>query len=355
MRAALLIATLAACSSPASPTDDWQWNLPAKFPTPVVPADNPMTADKVELGRHLFYDTRLSATGTQACASCHAQDRAFTDGRTTPLGATGEAGIHNAMSLANVAYNSSSTWAHDVSRLEDQALLPMFGTSPVEMGNAGRDAELLASLRAEPVYGELFELAFDGEADPFTIANVTRAIASFERTIVSGDSRFDRFVDGDKTALDAAEQRGLALFESDRLGCTHCHSGFNLASAYAFEGERKIQMFNTGLYDVDGRGAYPAGDQGLVEVTGLPADMGRYRAPTLRNIALTSPYFHDGSAASLDAVIDHYAQGGAHSPLQSPFVTGFTLTGSERADLVAFLGTLTDDSLISNPDYGNPW
>jgi cytochrome c peroxidase len=114
-------------------------------------------------------------------------------------------------------------------------------------------------------------------------------------------------------------------------------------------------MFNTGLYDIDGQGAYPAGDQGLVEVTGLPTDMGRYRAPTLRNIALTAPYFHDGSATTLDAVIDHYAQGGVHSALQSPFVTGFTLTEIERADLLAFLGALTDESLATNPAFANPW
>jgi len=351
---ALLLLLVAGCGAQADDaTSDWQWQLPARFPTPVVPADNPMSADKVELGRFLFHDTRLSANGTQACASCHVQESAFTDGRATPLGSTGQPGVHNAMSLTNVAYNSSSTWAHDVANLEDQALLPMFGAAPVEMGNAGRESELLARLTAEPVYGELFPRAFGDE--PFTIANVTRAIASFERTIVSGNSRFDRFVAGDAAALAANEQRGLALFESDRLGCTHCHGGFNLASAYAFEGERRVQMFNTGLYDADGSGAYPAGDQGLVEVTGLARDMGRFRAPTLRNIAVTAPYFHDGSAATLDAVIDHYARGGVNSPLQSPFVTGFMLTDAERADLIAFLQALTDESLLTNPAYASPW
>jgi cytochrome c peroxidase len=262
----------------------------------------------------------------------------------TPLGATGEPGIHNAMSVVNVAYNSSSTWAHDVGRLEDQALLPMFGTMPVEMGLAGAESELLARLLDD--YADAFTDAFD---DGLTGTNITRAIACFERTIISGDSRFDRFVGGDAAALDASEQRGLALFESDRLGCTHCHAGFNLASSFAIEGASEVRLFNTGLYDVDGQGAYPPGDRGLIEVTGVATDMGRFRAPTLRNIALTAPYFHDGSAPTLDAVIDHYAQGGVHSPLQSPFITGFALTAQERADLKAFFAALTDESYLPAP------
>jgi len=345
MRTALLL-VLVACGAPSVDESAWQWQLPRNFPTPVVPADNPMTAAKVDLGRSLFFDTRLSINGTQACASCHDPARAFTDGRVTPLGATGEPGIHNAMSLVNVAYNSSSTWAHDVGRLEDQALLPMFGTMPVEMGLAGAESELLARLHDD--YGDAFTDAFD---DGLTVSTITRAIACFERTIISGGSRFDRFAGGDTTALDAGEQRGLALFESGRLGCTHCHAGFNLASSFATQDTSEVRLFNTGLYDVDGQGAYPAGDRGLIEVTGVATDMGRFRAPTLRNIALTAPYFHDGSAATLDAVIDHYAQGGVHSPLQSPFITGFTLSAEERADLIAFLGALTDETIATNPAF----
>lgn len=355
MRAlALVLVAVAACAAePAAPAT-WQWQLPAQFPAPRVPTDNPMTADKVELGRYLFFDARLSGNGTQACASCHDPARAFTDGNQVPLGSTGEPGVHNAMSLVNVAYNSSSTWSHDVRPLEEQARLPMFGTAPVEMGVV--ESEALARIADEAVYVDLFAAAFPGE--PITIDNVTRALASFERTIISGDSRFDRFVAGDVSALDASEQRGLALFESDRLGCTHCHGGFNLASSYDHVGMPaggQVQLFNTGLYNVDGRGGYPAGDQGLIEVTGEPGDMGRFRAPTLRNIAVTAPYFHDGSAPTLDAVIDHYARGGVASPLASPFITGFTLTDAERADLLAFLGALTDASLASEPRFGDPW
>ncbi len=342
MRAIALIGVLAtgACAEPPPVAAPYAWQLPPGFPTPRVPAENPMSADKVELGRHLFFDTRLSGNGTQACASCHAQERAFTDGRITALGSTGAAGRHNSMSLTNVAYNSAQTWANpDVVELEAQAVVPMFGTSPVELGLTPE--LLVARVRAEPRYQELFAIAFTEDADPFTVANTARAIASFERTILSGGSRFDR------AQLTGAEQRGLTLFESDALGCRQCHDGFNLTGS---TGDR-IQMFNTGLYD-----PYPDTDRGLAEVTGLTADTGRFKAPTLRNIAVTAPYFHDGSAATLDDVIDSYARGGrAHSPDRSPLVTGFTITPAQQADLVAFLGALTDDDLLADPAFANPW
>jgi cytochrome c peroxidase len=287
----IVLGALGACAADeAPPSSAWTWRLPGALPEPRVPVDNPMSADRVELGRALFYDTRLSGDGTQACASCHVQARAFTDGLVVPLGITGEAGRHNSMSLANVAYNSSSTWASHVGSLEAQAALPMFGTAPIELGLAGGEAALLARLAGEPVYPELFARAF-GDPEP-SVDRITSAIASFERTILSGSSPFDRFVAGDTTALDDSAQRGLALFESDRLGCTHCHGGFNLASSYdhAAMPEPQVQFFNTGLYNVGGTGAYPATDRGVIEVTGDPSHMGRFRAPTLRNIAVTAPY-----------------------------------------------------------------
>lgn len=370
-RAALALAAvaLAACTEPSSPPA-WRWDLPSGFPIPRVPADNPMSHDKVELGRHLFWDTRLSSNGTQACASCHAPARAFTDGLVTSLGSTGERGRHNAMSLVNVAYSSSLTWAGDVARLEDQAHIPMFGTTPVELGLAGTEDALLARLRAEPAYQALFPVAFPDEVEPFTIENLGRALASFERTIVAGSSRFDRFVAGDLAALDAAELRGLALFESEALRCARCHGGFMLSSSFdhaALPAGGQVQFFSTGLYDVDGRGAYPAHDRGLLETTGDPAHMGRFKPPTLRNIALTVPYMHDGSVATLDEVMDIYARGGrlitggptagdgAASPLKSELITGFSLTADQRRDLIAFLGALTDDEVLRDPRFDDPW
>ncbi len=340
MKSLALIAVLTACAAEPPPGEAYAWELPPGFVAPRVPADNPMSAGKVQLGRYLFHDTQLSGNGTQACASCHQQDKAFTDGRAMALGSTGSLGRHNSMSLTNVAYNSTQTWANPtVIDLEAQAVVPMFGTAPVELGIT--EDVLVARVRAEPIYQDLYAVAFPDDSDPFTVANTARAIASFERTILSGGSRFDRH------ALTAAEQRGLALFESAALGCKSCHGGFNLTTSV---GDR-VQMFNTGLYD-----PYPATDRGLAEITGLTSDTGRFKPPTLRNIALTAPYFHDGSAATLPEVIASYANGGrAASPDRSPLVTGFTITAEQQRDLVAFLGALTDDALLTDPAFANPW
>ncbi|MBL9016346.1 MAG: di-heme enzyme [Myxococcales bacterium] len=322
---ALPIAALAACADAPAP-EPYAWDLPRGFQPPRVPADNPMSADKVELGRALFFDPQLSGNGTQSCASCHEPDRAFTDGRARAVGSTGALGRRSSMSLVNVAYSASLTWADPtVVDLEAQALVPMFGAFPVELGLT--EDLLVARMRGH--YADDFARAFPDDAEPVTVTNVTRAIASYERTLIAASSRFDT------RQLAPAEQRGLALFESPRLGCTSCHGGptFSVAT-----GDR-IQMFDTALYD-----PYPATDRGLADITDLAADIGRFKPPTLRNIALTAPYMHDGSIATLSDVIDHYASGGRAptSRNRSALLTGFTLSPDEKADLLAFLGALTD-------------
>ena len=321
-----LVISLGACADAPAPAP-YAWDLPRGFQPPRVPADNPMTAEKVELGRALFFDPQLSGNGTQSCASCHDPDLAFTDGRALAIGSTGELGRRSSMSLVNVAYSASLTWANpSVVDLEAQALVPMFGTSPVELGLT--EDLLLARMRAH--YADDFARAFPDDADPISVANVTRAIATYERTLISASSRFDT------KQLTPQEQRGLALFESPRLGCTNCHGGptFSVAT-----GDR-IQMFDTALYD-----PYPATDRGLADITDLAADIGRFKPPTLRNIALTAPYMHDGSIATLSDVIDHYAAGGRAptSPNRSPMMTGFSITAEEKTDLIAFFAALTDD------------
>ena len=363
---AAFAAAVAGCSGDAG--DEWQWDLPAGFPPPRVPADNPMSRERVELGRHLFHDPILSANRTQSCASCHRQELAFSDGRVHAIGSTGAVHRRNSMSLANVAYASRLTWANPhLDRLESQALIPMFGDDPVELGMPD-EAELVARLGADAAYAQRFAAAFPDEDEPIRVVNVTRALAAFQRTLISGDSAYDRYVRGDAGALGEAALRGMELFFSERLECFHCHGGFNFADAvdHAKLPEPERAFHNTALYNVDGRGGYPAGDRGLYEITGEPRDMGHFKAPTLRNVAVTAPYMHDGSVASLEEAIDHYARGGrtiaagphagvgSESPIKDEFLVGFVLDDGERADLLAFLHALTDESFLRDPRFAAP-
>jgi cytochrome c peroxidase len=349
----------------------WQWDLPAGFPVPKVPLENPMSFAKVELGRRLFYDVRLSENQSQSCASCHQQALAFTDGRAQAVGSTGEVHPRSAMALGNVAYAVSLTWASSLLRdLEPQALVPMFGTAPVELGMNGKEAELVARLSAEPIYAPLFADAFPGEADAISVENVARALSTFQRTLISGSSPFDRFAFGDDPyALSESAQRGLNLFNSGRLSCFRCHGGFALSDSVTFQGQQfeQLEFHNTGLYNIGGSGAYPPGGEGLYAITRVEEDTGRFRSPTLRNIAVTAPYMHDGSVATLDDVLDHYAAGGrtivegpyagvgADNPYKSDLIEPFELTPSERADMHALFESLTDESFLTNPSYGDPW
>lgn len=324
----------------------YHWDLPKGFPAPPVPASNPMAEAKVRLGRYLFYDKRLSVNGTQSCASCHKQELAFTDGRAAAQGATGESHPRSAMSLVNVAYSPVLGWSNPTLKsLEQQALVPMFGEHPVELGLKGREAAVIEALHAEPVYRELFPQSFPEAADPFTTANVTRAIAAFERTIISARSSYDRYYrGGDRSAISDSAKRGETVFYSDPVaGCYRCHGGFNFSDA---------SFHNTALYVV-----YPEPNTGIFEFTKAPADRGKFKVPTLRNIALTAPYMHDGNIETLEEVIEHYARGGrAHeNPLKDARMRPIGMTEQNRKDLVEFLRSLTDTELIHDPRFADPW
>jgi cytochrome c peroxidase len=342
----------------ASTPDPFRWTLPRGLPVPRVPADNPITQSKVDLGRRLFYDRRLSGNGSYACATCHQQAFAFTDGLARAVGSTGAEHRRSTMTLTNVAYNQTYGWADAGLRtLEAQMLVPMFNEHPIEMGIKGHEDRIVARLAADRATAASFARAFPREPAPVTLPNIVKAIASFERTLVSADSPFDRYLyRDDKRAMSAAALRGKDLFFSDALRCSACHASFNLSGPVTFERATAVEPLfdNTGLYDVNGRGAYPRSDRGLFDRTRKPADMGRFRAPTLRNIAVTAPYMHDGSIETLEAVIDHYARGGVKSRLQSDRVKGFRLTPAQRSDLVAFLESLTDASFLTNPAFGPP-
>jgi len=332
----------------------WTWSLPPGFPPPRVPADNPMSAVKVDLGRRLFFDRRLSGNGTQSCSSCHQPARAFTDGRSHALGSTGQNHPRSAMSLANVAFSASLTWSDPSKRsLEAQALIPLINEHPVEMGFKGHESKVLARLHAEPIYQELFPKAFSSDQQPFTLVNIRKAIACFERTIISGNSPYDRLVwKDDRSGMSGAAVRGMKLFHSDRLKCSKCHGGFTFSGPVVWEGSAAARpaFFNNGLDE-----GPLASDPGLFIVTHRNADRGRFRAPTLRNIAVTSPYMHDGRFASLDAVIDHYARGGTPGPNRDRLVCGFSITPEEKRDLIAFLESLTDEGFLKNPCFSDPW
>jgi cytochrome c peroxidase len=337
---------------------NYEWRLPPGFPRPAVPLDNPMSTAKVALGRRLFFETRLSSSGRYSCSSCHRPASAFTDGRAHAQGATGQSVRRGAMSLTNVAYNPAFTWSSDkVRSLEAQMRQPLFNEHPVEMGLKKDGTAAVNALSADANYPAQFAAAFPSQPKPLSMQHIIQAIATFERTLISGRSPFDHYVfDDEQSALTASAKHGMALFYSTRVGCAQCHSGINFNGAIVYEGHTQTRALfaNTGLYDLDRHGAYPAGDRGLIEVTHRPEDMGRFKVPTLRNVALTAPYMHDGSLPTLETVLDHYVRGGHRSPLQDSRVRPFALSQTERADLLEFLKSLTDREFVENPEFSDP-
>jgi cytochrome c peroxidase len=347
------------------------WDLPTDVPRPWVPADNVMSEAKVELGRHFFYDERLSINGTLSCASCHRQELAFSDGEVTALGATGDQLSRNSMSLTNVAYFYPYTWSNSVLHtLEDQALVPMFGERPLELGLTGKIDPILAELAQDPAYERLIADALPQKKDLLGTTDVAAAISAFERTLLSFDSPFDRYASGkEPDAISESAARGFAAFNSEKFECYHCHSGLNFTSAFRAEASQSLAQDyqNNGLYNLNQSGAYPPESPGLVAVTGRRSDSGKFRVPTLRNIAKTAPYMHDGSIATLGEVLDHYAAGGRlieqgphqgdgrQNPFKSPFVRAVAMTAEEKQDLLAFLESLTDVNFLTSEKLSNPF
>ncbi|UCH29458.1 MAG: di-heme enzyme [Myxococcales bacterium] len=374
----ILVGAGCGSSDAASAPEEWVWDIPDTVPLPRVPEDNPMTEAKVELGRFLFYDKKLSGNQTQSCGSCHQQELAFTDALARAEGSTGQIHPRSSMSIANVAYAASLTWANEtLVRLERQALVPMFGEDPVELGMANMEDELLRRMRDDERYPEMFAAAFPDQSDPIALDSITKALGAFQRSVVSFSSKVDRWQAGDRTALNESEQRGMALFfgganaagVEDAFECFHCHGGFLFSQSSDDSGQVFDQKFfmNNGLYNLDEEGSYPPGNEGLFDQTGLVEDKGRFKPPSLRNIALTAPYMHDGSIETLEGVLDHYARGGrlieegpnagdgALNPNKSSLLNGFVMTDQEKADIIAFLHALTDEDLLTNPAFSDPF
>ena len=333
----LIIGGITACGDnevldPSDP-DAYAIELPDHFPNLdfFVPEDNPLTNPKVQLGKKMFFDPSLSSDSTVSCASCHKPELAFTDGRARSLGVQSRLGKRNAPSLANIAFGQSFFWHGSIPTLEQQAIFPL--EDPTEMDN--NFAEIIRRLNGDLAYRNEFIEVFGAEASPNF---VTDALAAFERTLLSYESPYDKFLQGDSTALTPSQKRGLLIFNGETAECFHCHN-----PAYNFTDE---SFRNNGLYEV-----YP--DPGRWEVTGLETDKGKFKVPTLRNIALTAPYMHDGSLLSLEEVLEHYMSGGKAHPNKAGEIRRFVLSEEQKQDILNFLESLTDPSFINNPLFRN--
>jgi len=300
-------------------------DLPAHFPKADIPDDNPLTQARVILGERLFHDVILSRDLTLSCASCHKGNLAFTDGKPKAIGIRNQVGIRNAPPIFNMAFTPSFNWDGGAVSLELQALVPIQSHIELDM-----DLNTLVDrLKAHPEYPTLFQRAF-GEGG-VSQSGILYALAAYQRTLISANSAYDRYLQGESNALTPQELRGMVIFNGEKAECFHCHNGV-MFTDFTFQ--------NNGLYD-------EYADPGRFNVTANPLDIGKFKVPTLRNIAFTAPYMHDGSIATLEDVIEHYASGGKAHPNKSPLVRQFTLTAQEKADLLAFLNALSDHEFVA--------
>jgi cytochrome c peroxidase len=305
--------------------------VPLGLPPVPVPADNPVTVETIDLGRRLFYEKRLSANNTIACASCHDPLRGFSDGRKFSTGVDGKTGTRNAPTVLNAAYAGTLFWDGRASSLEEQAAGPI--QNPIEMNQTHEVC--VSKLGEDPAYVAEFENAFG--PGPITMDKVQKALAAFERTVLSANSAFDRYeFGGDKNALSAAAARGLAIFKDRNQGnCATCHT---IAETHA--------LFSDGKFHNIGIGVNPEGeltDPGRFNHTGVETDRGAFKTPTLRNVAESAPYMHDGSLKTLRDVVDFYTGGGNSNPHLDKEIKPLNLTRRQRDDLVSFLESLTGE------------
>ena len=344
----ILLLALAACVSPASATDaakaagevvtsgKWSMTLPVGLQagSAYIPDDNPMSDDKIVLGKFLYFDKRISKDGTLACASCHNPFHGFADPERTSAGVAGKPGARNSPTVINRLFSADQFWDGRAKDLEAQAHGPI--TNPIEMA-MGSGAEAVERVRAVKGYGPLFAKAFGDDA--IDMDRITKALAAYERTVVSGDSPYDRYQAGDKDALSPAAVRGMALFNG-KANCVRCHVGFNFTD----------ENYNNLGVGID----RPKPDLGRYEVTKKDEDRGKFKTPTLRNVTETAPYMHDGSESTLAQVIDLYDRGGVKNPNLSKEMKPLGLTPAEKRDLLAFLASLTGEVRNAEPPAEMP-
>jgi cytochrome c peroxidase len=292
----------------------------------LAPPDNRVTLEKAALGALLFFDRRLSADESLACADCHRPEQAFTDGRSRAVGIQGRTGDRNTPTILNRAFGRSFSWDGVAPTLEDQVIRPI--VHPREM--AAKLPTVVERLRTDAAMRGRFRGAFGRAPD---VEAVAHALATYVRTRLSGRSAYDRFRAGDEAALDARQRLGLRVFRS-RAGCSACHSGNNLTDE---------SFHNTGV-----SWSQPPDDPGRAGVTGRAEDTGRFKTPTLREVARTAPYMHDGSLATLEDVVDFYDRGGGQNPGLDPRIRPLQLTAEEKEAVVAFLASLSGEAVGRN-------
>lgn len=348
-----------------TPGTPFNLDIPEYFPKMDVPPDNPTTKEGVKLGRMLFYDPILSSDSSISCATCHQQENAFASNERFNRGVQGIEGFRNAMSLTNVGFNPTFNWHGSATNLGDQAIEPVL--NPIEMSASW--PKVVERLENHPRYPALFDSAFGDK--PITRELVTHAIAQFERTLISHNSKWDQVLkrvneqgvgvqQAASNILSSSELRGLNLFNTERADCFHCHGGTGTQPLLT-----NNEFINNGL-DSMGPGKLNFEDPGRGGVTGNRMDNGRFRTATLRNIELTGPYMHDGRFETLKAVVDFYsgdlqpaenvnANIRKHLPANRWASGGVNLTEREKQDLINFLKTFTDTTFVNNPRFSNPF
>jgi cytochrome c peroxidase len=334
---------------PIGQTQDLSSLVPDKWRSQIIHnSANPYSANKATLGRYLFYDNRLSINNTKACASCHDPKFSFTDNYRRSIGAYGDLTQHNSPPLINLIFQQYFTAADSSVHFPEQQIQnPMFRTNPIELGWKGNEESMLNRFSTDSFYRQQFQTAFPEEMNPVTVKNIQYAITSFIKTIISFQSPYDDYQHRNKKeALSSSAINGLRIFQSAQLQCNQCHGGINFNQP----GFQSAPYFNTGFF------TDTLLHKGLAVVTANKNDYGKYKVPTLRNLAFTAPYLHDGSAETLEEVIQLYQQGGYPSiQNKHPFITGFKLNSQQRNDLISFLLSLSDSSVLTNPAYANPW
>jgi cytochrome c peroxidase len=322
-------------------------------------------ADKILLGKYLFFDRRLSVNNTKSCGTCHNPQFAFTDGYKRSLGAFADLHQRNTATLFNLKYLKYLTAADSTFHSPLQQMdRPLFNNHPIEMGAKGIEEKILSIITSDSLYQDLFTRTLQ----KISWQNIKLSITAFVLNLQSFNSPYDKYLKGDSNALNTNQINGKNLFFSSTLKCVNCHGGINFSTPNIFDNLGDTTFyFNTGLYNIDGKGAYPTYDMGLFDLTKEEKDMGKFRVPTLRNLSFTAPFLHDGSANSLTEIIDNYATGGrniaigkykgngAKNPYKHSLINGFTISEKDKIDLIFFLNALSDSSVVNNPNYKNPF